>query len=148
MPSQLINAPLDRRPAIDRRGGLDRGMALLRLDHIERHLPSNRPGAKRVAQPLCCCPRQSVALIGRQIGGPHGLGQPALDMLVERLLAHRRHGIQAARQQRRARRRLLDRAQAAHGQVVLQRIQRLPRHGHHPVFRTLTADLHHPAFGL
>ena len=96
---KLIHPPLDGRPAIDRRGGLDRRMPHLRLDHIKRHLPGNRPSAKGVTQPVRRRPRQSFSLIGRQAGGPHRLCQPALDMLVERLVAHRLHRIHRAGEQ-------------------------------------------------
>ena len=112
--AQLIHPPLDGRLAIDRRGGLDGRNAHLRLDHVERHLPGNRPGAERVAQPMRCRPGQAFALIGRQAGGPHSLGEPALDMLVKRLVANGRHRVQAARQQGRGGWCGLDRAQAAH----------------------------------
>ena len=64
--SQLIHAPLDGRPAIDRRGGLDRRMPHLRLDHIERHLPGDGPRAKGVAQPVRGGALQAIAFINWQ----------------------------------------------------------------------------------
>ena len=43
---------------------------------------------------------------------------------------------------------LLDRSQAARSQVLVQRMQCLPRNGRYSVFCALAVHLHHPALGL
>lgn len=50
--AQLIRAALNWRTTIDVDGGLDAGIAHLRLDHIEGDLLGNRSRAEGVLQPV------------------------------------------------------------------------------------------------
>ena len=85
-------------PALNGRRGLDACMLHLCPDHIERNLACDPPGAKGMAQPVGGSPGGLFPLCGRQAGRSHGAGYPALDMLVQRLVAKWRHRMPGAGQ--------------------------------------------------
>ena len=117
---QLIGPPPHRRPSIDRRRRLDARMPHLRLDDVKWHLACDRPCPEGVAQPVGRRARQLGTLVHRKFRGLHGFPNPSPHVLVQRLVADRRHGVGRARQQGRLGRRILEAAQVTVMQVDLQ----------------------------